>query len=241
MTNKFYLWQKFLSRFGLWKSESKIFSSLRKIKFWIRVFLVDFVLKLKGIKIIEAKTEEEKEMIYKLRYEIYKDCGYINPEDFPDKELKDEDDKHSINYLALENNKPVGTVRLILGNKKEDFPTFRMWNIDFNKFSVPFSKIGEISKLCIVNSSKNKKFWIWLGMMKKIYKKNKITNLNYWIFFSSFQLRLEINKKFNTPIHSIPYLKEIEKNLREREIMKGYFKILNPLPFFLKIEEIGLF
>jgi hypothetical protein len=144
-----------------WIGDKKI----RKVKFWMTVFLGDFILKLKGIKIIEAKTEEEKRMVYRLRYDVYTKHGYINPQSFPNGELEDEDDEHSISYLALKVNKPIGTIRLILGDKKESFPTFRMWNVDLNKFSKDFSKIGDLSKLCILNklciiNSKNKKFWI---------------------------------------------------------------------------------
>ena len=33
---------------------------LRKINLWLRGFLVDFLLKIHGVKIIEAKAEKEK-------------------------------------------------------------------------------------------------------------------------------------------------------------------------------------
>jgi len=240
MTNKFHSGQNSPSKFWLGtKAKKKLNGNLifRKAKLWTSVFLVDFLLKLKRVKIIEAKTDEEKEMVYKLRYDIYNECDYIDPKDFPDKKLKDEDDNHSISYLALRKNNPVGTVRLVLGNKKEDFPTFRMWNVDFDKFSAPIPKIGEISKLCIKKSER--RCWIWLGMMKKVFQKSKLLNCDYWVFSGSFYIGSRVNKKFNTPVYSIPYLKETEMNLKERIVVLNFFESFSPSAYFLKVKEIA--
>jgi len=214
---------------------------MKKISLWLKVFLTDFFLKIKRIKIIEVKTDEQKKVVYKLRYQVYKEYGYIDSKDFQTGEMKDEDDKHSINFLALKNNQPVGTIRLIYGQKREDFPTFRMWNVDFSKFSVPFSKIGEISKFCIVNSKnlKNLKFWIWLGMMKKVYEWSKKLGLICWMFVTSSKIKSDIKKKFYTPVHPFFTLKETELNIKERKVVAGFFQKFNPFCYFLNLKEIG--
>ena len=187
------------------------------------------------------KPRRKKKVVYRLRYQIYKEYGYIDPADFPNGEMRDEDDDHSISFLALKNNQPVGTIRLIYGQKKEDFPTFRMWNVDFSKFSVPFSKIGEISKFGIVNSKnlKNLKFWIWLGMMKRAYKWSKKLGLTCWVFVTSSKIVSDIKKKFYTPVHPFFTLKETELNIKERKVVAGFFQKFNPFCYFLNLKEVG--
>ena len=44
---------------------------LRKINLWLKTSLVDLLLKIYGVKIVEAKTEEQKKAVYRLRYQIY--------------------------------------------------------------------------------------------------------------------------------------------------------------------------
>jgi len=215
---------------------------LRKINLWLKTSLVDLLLKIYGVKIVEAKTEEQKKAVYRLRYQIYKEYGYIDPADFPNGEMRDEDDDHSISFLALKNNQPVGTIRLIYGQKKEDFPTFRMWNVDFSKFSVPFSKIGEISKAGIIKPKKKlnrKKRWIWLEMIKIIYQKCKMMNLDYCVFTSHYKMKSFVEKILNTPVYSIPCLKKAKIESKERKLMSNRFKSLNPLPYFVKVKEFG--
>ena len=218
--------------------EYKKFNFFRRIKFHTIVFLIDFILKLKRIKIIEAKTDQEKKMVYRLRYDIYNECGYIDPKDFPDKKLKDEDDKHSISYLALRKNKPLGTVRLVLGNKKEDFPTFRMWNVDFDKFSGPVSKVGEISKLCVKKINRRERLML-LKMIKTIYQKCETLNVDSCLFTSSHKIKSTTEKIFNTQVYLIPYLEETKMNLKERIVILNFFESFNPSAYFVKVKEFG--
>ena len=242
MTNKFYSGQNPSSRFWLGaKAKKKLNGNLifRKAKLWTNVFLADFFLKLKRVKIIEAKTDEEKEMVYKLRYEIYEKSGYVKQKNFPNKKLKDEDEGHSISYLALRKNKPVGTVRLVLGNKKEDFPTFRMWNVDFDKFPFLTSNIGEISKLGIKKSEG--KSLIWLGMMKKVLKKSKELDSWYWVFNTNSNVIKPIEKKLNTSVSFLPILKDTPDNLKERVAIKEFLKCFDVFPCFVKVKAIGNF
>lgn len=203
----------------------------KKIKFDIKVIAVDIVLKLKRINIIEAKTEKEKHLMYRLRYRIYNDCGYIDPVEFPKEELKDNEDEHSISFLALKNNKAVGTVNLGLGNTKEDFVTFRVFNIDTDNF-LPYQKIGEISRLGILKSEKDS-YWIWLGMMKRVYQKSKKMGIECWIFSTYEKLVVKINKKFNMRVRYFLSLEPNSDNLKERKKYKGFFEKFNMSPYYI--------
>ena len=212
---------------------------LRKINLWLKTSLVDLLLKIYGVKIVEAKTEEQKKAVYRLRYQIYKEYGYIDPADFPNGEMRDEFDKKGINFLAFLRNQPVGVIRIIKGNRKDDFSPFQVWKVNFQKFSYPFSKIAEISKLGILKHTKNKHL-IWWGLMKRVYMWSKRDGIDRWIFVTHSKLVSKIKEVFNTPVYEIP-LKEKNINIEKVKKMglQKYLEIYHPRPFYIKFEDIG--
>ncbi|MFA5742631.1 MAG: hypothetical protein WCX77_03500 [Candidatus Paceibacterota bacterium] len=220
----------------------KIYLLLKKIRLEIIASLIDPILMIEGIKVIEAKTNEEKEMVYHLRYKIYSEHRYVDSKIFPNKKMQDEEDSHSISFLATKKGVPVGTLRLVLGDKPIDFPTFRMYDIDIDKFPLQLSNTGEISKLAITKKNLSvQRYWVWLGLIKTAYKKSKELKLNNLIFFVSEKLNLRINKIFCTPTHLIPLLPETEGTIKQRRYMANYFKIKKAQPYFATFSEKGIF
>ncbi|MCG2695667.1 cyclic nucleotide-binding domain-containing protein [Candidatus Parcubacteria bacterium] len=64
------------------------------------------------IEIRVAKSKEDLEAVYKLRYEVYvvQDKKF-NPKDFPNKMMSDKFDEHSIILIAIKDDIPIGTIR----------------------------------------------------------------------------------------------------------------------------------
>lgn len=68
----------------------------------------------------EAVTVDELQQIFKLRYHVYSDLGYINPDRFPNQLESDEYDtlRKSRYFIAIledgENRKMIGCIRLII-------------------------------------------------------------------------------------------------------------------------------
>lgn len=101
-------------------------------------------------KFCEATTDEERNSIYRLRYEVYAlEFGFENPYDFPDKLEQDQYDPYSVHFIALnEYNETIGTVRMIL-NSKKGFPVEHASEItNFDDKPAP-EMITEISRLAV--------------------------------------------------------------------------------------------
>lgn len=63
-----------------------------------------------------ARTLEEREAVYHLRYRVFaEEMGYVRPEEFPDKMLFDEFDEMEKTkiFMAVKDGEPVGTIRII--------------------------------------------------------------------------------------------------------------------------------
>ncbi len=109
------------------------------------------------IKFAIANSDELKEEIYRLRYEVYaNEFGYEDKNDFPDGLEKDIYDEHSIHVAALINNKVMGTVRLIM-NSDIGFPIDKIEGKSFYGKKPHPSKIIEASRFTVSSSFRRRK------------------------------------------------------------------------------------
>lgn len=81
-----------------------------------------------------ARALNELEEIYKLRYQIYSQVGYIKKEDYPDEKETDKWDKFSEHFYVWSANekKIVGAIRLIF-DSEYGFPIGELYDISFLK------------------------------------------------------------------------------------------------------------
>ncbi|NPA06943.1 MAG: GNAT family N-acetyltransferase [Chloroflexi bacterium] len=73
--------------------------------------LYNALLRVKGYTIRLARTPEEQDLVYRLRWRVYTEVGYLLPEQFPDGRFRDRADAVSYSWLAWWHDEPVGTVR----------------------------------------------------------------------------------------------------------------------------------
>ena len=68
------------------------------------------------MKVVEAKTEEEKKTCYRMRYYVMcQELGWLSQDSATPEERDEYDKTQSINFLALDdNNNPIGTTRMIM-------------------------------------------------------------------------------------------------------------------------------
>ncbi|MCF8061000.1 MAG: PEP-CTERM/exosortase system-associated acyltransferase [Deltaproteobacteria bacterium] len=99
---------------------------------------------------VRAETDELKEKIYRLRYEVYvEEFGFEKPEDHPGNLETDAYESCAIHFAALDpNDEVVGTIRLILHSEK-GFPIEEAVEIRFPGEKPPPEKIAEISRLAV--------------------------------------------------------------------------------------------
>jgi N-acyl amino acid synthase of PEP-CTERM/exosortase system len=97
--------------------------------------------------------------LYRLRYQVYcEECNFIRPEDYPDKIEKDEYDKQSVHFAAMDKDgELIGTVRLILPGPLL-LPIQRHCpGAAINEKAVPQIKGAEISRLIISKRLRRRK------------------------------------------------------------------------------------
>ncbi len=101
-------------------------------------------------KFVRADTDDIREKIYRLRYQVYvEEFGFEKPEDNPGARETDDYENHSIHLAALNRaDDVVGTVRLVLHSKK-GFPIEQAFPIRFPGEKPPPWKIAEISRLAV--------------------------------------------------------------------------------------------
>ncbi|HDQ40530.1 MAG TPA: PEP-CTERM/exosortase system-associated acyltransferase [Desulfonatronum sp.] len=101
-------------------------------------------------KFLLADTEDLKNEIFRLRYRVYvEEFGFEKPSDHPGGLEMDEYDPYSIHFAALnENDKVVGTIRMIMDSSK-GFPMEKAAKFAFIGEKPSPSKISEISRLAV--------------------------------------------------------------------------------------------
>jgi N-acyl amino acid synthase of PEP-CTERM/exosortase system len=114
---------------------------------------------IKGkLKFIVAESEELKNAIYRLRYQVYvEEYGFEKAEDHPGGLETDDYETQSIHMAALdEAEEVVGTVRLVLHSEK-GFPIEHATKINFLGEKPPPQKIAEISRLAVARTYRQRK------------------------------------------------------------------------------------
>ena len=114
---------------------------------------------------VPAISDELKNEVYKLRYQVY--CienNFESPDQFPDEMEFDDFDQHSVHYLIRHHRSGdyAATVRLILpdaNNPKKLFPLEEYCKIDNVAVMQTINRkhLGEISRLCVSKAFKKRK------------------------------------------------------------------------------------
>ena len=66
-------------------------------------YYVNLYLPTQGIRVIEAKTDEQLKKLFAVRWKVYVESGYIDPKEYPQKIFRDEYDPYSVGFLAMDN------------------------------------------------------------------------------------------------------------------------------------------
>lgn len=95
-------------------------------------------------------TEELRQEIYRLRYQVYvEEFGFEHPEDHPGGLEVDPYDSHSVHLAVLnEVEQLIGTARLVLYSDK-GFPIEHAVNLDLRENKPPPERTAEISRLTL--------------------------------------------------------------------------------------------
>jgi N-acyl amino acid synthase of PEP-CTERM/exosortase system len=105
--------------------------------------------------VIEAKTEEQRDMAYQLRYDVFvRENNFVDPDKFTLQREMDEFDKHAVHHLMFdrESRKAIGTVRVLLPQAEHPLTSFELQKYtDHPILQIENRAMGfaEISRLCM--------------------------------------------------------------------------------------------
>lgn len=144
-----------------------------------------------GIEIVNAQTAEQRELCYKVRYDVFiKETGYIQKENESGLESDGYDELDtSFHFLAYYDGVPAATVRLLLpneGNARKDgtffgLPIEELFDIKY--YTTSNLRIGEVSRSSVKLRFRSTKtiFYLWKGLIDFAVQKgitDLVTNVN---------------------------------------------------------------
>lgn len=144
-----------------------------------------------SIEVLCATSDEEKELCYRLRYDVFvRETGFIQKENERSLEIDDYDELDTtLHFLAYFNGTPAGSARLLFPNKfisKRDgtyygLPMESLY--DINNYTSTKLQIAEISRSCVKEKFKSTKtiFYLWKRLIEFAGKRgvtDLITNVN---------------------------------------------------------------
>lgn len=214
--------------------KTRFYRLLRQIKLHLLLFFV----RLLGFRFTWVKSDQDKRIVYHLRYEVYSEEGYINPLQYTDKEFRDKYDEVADSLLVKYKGRPVGTVRVI-HHSFIGFPIENLFNINLPG---PPQDIVGISRLCIIKDFRRKNFLfrvrlVNISIMAKVYFYSKERGIKIWSFVMPEKLKRSFDNS-GVVLKKISEKKLQERHFEERKIIPGYFKNANIHPYFLKIDDI---
>lgn len=143
------------------------------------------------IEVINARLAEEKELCYRIRYDVFvKETGYIHKENEKGFETDEYDELDStFHFLAYFNGIPAGSARLLFPNKiiserKGTYYGLPMESLyDLKYYTSTNLQIAEISRSCVKEKFKSTKtiFYLWKKLIEFASKSgitDLITNVN---------------------------------------------------------------
>ncbi len=180
--------------------------------------------------IVPAISDELKNEVYKLRYQVY--CienNFESPSQFPDEMEFDDFDQRSVHYLIRHRRSGdyAATVRLILPdaiNPEKLFPLEQYCEIDNHTIMQPIDRkyLGEVSRLCV----------------SKAFKKRKNEAYTLAAIGSDRQEYFSLEEKRTFPLISIALIACTVKASFENDIHYSY-GTMEP-PWFRLVSALGI-
>jgi N-acyl-L-homoserine lactone synthetase len=138
-----------------------------------------------SVEIRKIQNDTERQEAFKLRYRIYcQKLGWIDPTLHPDQEEWDEYDSSATHFVALEDGRTVGTVRLVYPVEKPlpieaGFP--RLTLDDFEAAQDERLSIAEVSRLIVDFRNGCPRHAISLGLLQVLIRSSVHGELTHWL------------------------------------------------------------
>jgi len=209
------------------------------IKYWLKCFFLYFifVIKYPDVKFKEIFEDSELVKAYQLIEKIYvTEKKYMLQGEITRADLVDEFEDVSIKIGVFKGEEMIGFVRIIKPTKK-GFYVDKDFNIVISD-SIRH-KAGEVSRFLIKDLYRDK--LISFFFFHKVHEISHKNNIEYLILVTPEGLRRYIINKFS--LYCIPLeQKNLTKSqLEVRKKMVNYYKIDNPSPYIIPLDQLFKF
>ncbi|OGF73591.1 hypothetical protein A3J56_00350 [Candidatus Giovannonibacteria bacterium RIFCSPHIGHO2_02_FULL_46_20] len=206
--------------------------------FRLKLRFLRLFLRLLGYHSYQARRAEEKMLVFRNRWHIYRDEGYITEQQHPEKIFQDKHDPHSDLFFVVYGSKIIGSCRLV-HDSKLGFPLELYANI--NMKNVLRDNMVEVSRLVIEKSHRGRaqKRYASFMLLSEIYLFARKNDIEYFIGTMNKKLSDSL-AHFGAEMKKLDELPLQDKHREAREEIKGYYeRVKEVYPYIVTIRSIG--
>ena len=164
-----------------------------------------------------AKDATELEAIYRIRWKVYSETGYISSETFRGQRMVEQYDEWSVNFVGLYHGEPVGTIRLTPLSKGS--PILKTFVVEAWPDPERSMEIGRFAVLPEVRHTR----MVALGLVGQMSMYSLQEKVEWWVGFAPRPLLRMYKHLFRYEV--IPTLPSGEREeATRRETVPGYFE-----------------
>ncbi len=193
--------------------ESKALHLLRQ---WYGLKSFAWYARFHGYTFRVAQSAADLDAVYRIRWRVYEEAGYISRNKYPHQRMTDRYDAWSVNLLAFYRGKAVGTLRLTPLSKGSP-----VWELFRAKQWPEPSKTMEMGRFAVVPEARGGRI-VALGLIGKMSEWALRKRIEWWVGYAPRPL-LKIFYEV-TRYEEIPMLPVGERERAARQKMVGYFE-----------------
>ena len=183
---------------------------------WYGLKSFEIYARSQGYVFREARSKQDLEAVYQIRWKVYKEAGYISPQAYPEQRMSDRFDAWSINLVALYGGKPVGTLRLTPLEKGS--PLLDLFAV---KELPEYYRTMEIGRFAVLSEARSSRM-VAIGLIGKMSEISLRKKIEWWVGYAPHPLLKTFRKLFRYEV--LPTLPVGAKEKAARQSMAGYFQ-----------------
>ena len=184
-------------------------------------------------RVTRSTTHLDDAEIFRFRFRVYLESGFIAPNDFPEEILKDEFDNAATQIAVRDRcGLLVGTTRFVRPSIV-GFHTEKLF--DFELPPVNRFHMAEFGRLAVRTNHRGGERFVMLAMLKAVFECMIDNGTTHVLAFLSPKLADSFAELGCKPL-TLRALKPCERTLENRSAMKRYFESQSPLPVLYDLE-----
>lgn len=188
-----------------------------------------------NFRVERAITHLENLEIFRFRYRVYLESGFISQDDFPEPVFRDEFDAVSSQIAVRDaSGTLVGSTRF-LGPSPLGFHTQKVFDIDLPAIDV--ARIGEFGRLAVRVDHRGGDRLVMLALLKAVFECMIDRGSTHILAFLPPPLAESFSRIGCKPLEMVAR-EPTNFVLQNRRLMRGYFELQNPIPVLYDLEKM---